>query len=60
MPRHLINDAHEWKNEILTVPTYNLVKQQRSERALKKKAGKEDPVELDYISYLIDFIRIAE
>ena len=22
MPRHLISDAHEWINEILTVPIY--------------------------------------
>jgi hypothetical protein len=22
MPRHLISDAHEWINEIPTVPTY--------------------------------------
>ena len=39
MPRHLISDAHEWINEIPTVPTYYLAKPQ--------PAGKEDPVELD-------------
>ena len=37
MPRHLISDAHEWINEIPTVPIYYLAKPQ----------GKEDPVELD-------------
>jgi hypothetical protein len=26
MPRHLISDAHEWINEILTVPIYYLRK----------------------------------
>ena len=27
MPRHLISDAHEWINEIPTVPIYYLAKQ---------------------------------
>ena len=44
MPRHLISDAHEWINEIPTVP-YLL----SSETTAKGTglAGKEDPVELD-------------
>ena len=46
MPRHLISDAHEWINEIPTVPNHHLVKPQPRERAWKT-AGKEDPVELD-------------
>ena len=33
MPRHLICDAHEWNNEIPTVPTYFLAKLQLRERA---------------------------
>ena len=33
MPRHLISDAHEWINEIPTVPTYYTVKPQPRERA---------------------------
>ena len=49
MPRHLISDAHEWMNEIPTVPISFLAKQQLRERALKKTAGKEDPVELHSI-----------
>lgn len=35
MPRHLICDAHEWTNEILTVPVYCLAKIQLRERAGK-------------------------
>jgi len=49
MPRHLISDAHEWINEIPTVPTYGLANQQPRERAwmllLYSSAGQEDPVE---------------
>ena len=48
MPRHLISDAHEWINEIPTVPIYYLANpQQPMERAWKNQRGKEDPVELD-------------
>ena len=47
MPRHLISDAHEWINEIPTVPIYYLAKPQPRERAWPTLAGKEDPVELD-------------
>ena len=39
MPRLLIKDAHEWTNEIPSVPTYYL--------ANSMSAGKEDPVEFD-------------
>ena len=34
MPRHLISDAHEWINEIPTVPIYYLAEPQPRERAL--------------------------
>ncbi len=47
MPRHLISDAHEWINEILTVPNYLLANPQPRERAWAYPSGKEDPVELD-------------
>jgi len=30
MPRHLIGDAHEWINEIPTVPIHSLAKLQPS------------------------------
>ena len=48
MPRHLISDAHEWINEI----SHCLYPHTSSETTakgtgLEKKAGKEDPVELD-------------
>jgi len=33
MPSHLIGDAHEWMNEVLTVPTQHPAKQQLGERA---------------------------
>ena len=48
MPRHLISDAHEWINEIPTVPIYYLANLQQGERALCSTAGKEDPAELDF------------
>ena len=34
MPRHLISDAHEWINEIPTVPIYYLAKPQPRERKI--------------------------
>ena len=37
MPRHLINDAHEWINEIPTVPIYYLAKPQPRERAWRNQ-----------------------
>ena len=33
MPRHLISDAHEWINDIPTVPIYYLAKPQPRGRA---------------------------
>ncbi len=33
MPHHLISDAHEWINEIPTVPIYYLAKPQLREQA---------------------------
>jgi len=53
MPRHLISDAHEWINEIPTVPIYFLANPQAGERACADTAGKEDPVELDSSPVLI-------
>jgi hypothetical protein len=41
MPRHLISDAHEWINEIPTVPIYYLAKPQPRERAWQNKRGKK-------------------
>ena len=47
MPRHLICDAHEWINEIPTVPTYYLANLPAKGTGLGVIAGKEDPLELD-------------
>eukprot|EP01080_Neovahlkampfia_damariscottae_P013423 gene13423-biopygen111 len=41
MPRHLISDAHEWMNEIPTVPIYYLAKPQPGERAWQNQRGKK-------------------
>ncbi|ETW45730.1 hypothetical protein PFBG_06032, partial [Plasmodium falciparum 7G8] len=41
MPRHLISDAHEWINEIPTVPTCYLAKPQPRERAWQNQRGKK-------------------
>ena len=60
MPRHLISDAHEWINEIPTVPIYGHVNQQARERTCTFEAGKEDPVELDSSLNLYGDIGSAE
>ena len=41
MPRHLISDAHEWINEIPTVPIYYLAKPQPREWAWQNQRGKK-------------------
>ena len=41
MPRHLISDAHEWINEIPTVPIYYPAKPQLRERAKHNQRGKK-------------------
>ena len=47
MPRHLNGDAHEWNDEIPTVPICRLANPQVRGTGLTIRAGKEDPVELD-------------
>jgi len=49
MPRHLISDAHEWINEILTVPIYVSANPQRGERAAKRKRGKKTLLSLTLV-----------
>ena len=49
MPRHLISDAHEWINEIPTVPIYYLAKPQPRERAWKKQRGKKTLLSLTLV-----------
>ena len=41
MHRHLISDAHQWINDIPTVPIYYLAKSQPRERAWKNQRGKK-------------------
>ncbi|KAI4887510.1 hypothetical protein NFI96_026693 [Prochilodus magdalenae] len=49
MPRHLISDAHEWMNEIPTVPTYYLAKPQPRERAWQNQRGKKTLLSLTLV-----------
>jgi len=49
MPRHLIGDAHEWINEILTVPTHYLAKPQQRERALQRQRGNKTLLSLTLV-----------
>ena len=51
MPRHLISDAHEWINEIPTVPIYYLAKPQPRERAWRNQRGKKTLLSLTLIYY---------
>jgi len=49
MPRHLICDAHEWINEIPTVPTYALANLQPRERAWVWQRGKKTLLSLTLV-----------
>ena len=49
MPRHLISDAHEWINEIPTVPIYYLATPQPRERAWDKQRGKKTLLSLTLV-----------
>jgi len=51
MPRHLISDAHEWINEILTVPIYALANPQSRERAWQRRRGKKTLLSLTLVWY---------
>ncbi|CAG8778234.1 32350_t:CDS:2 [Gigaspora margarita] len=42
-----LNDAHEWINEISTIPNYYLAKPQPKEMGLAKSVGKNNSVELN-------------
>ncbi|GJP85146.1 hypothetical protein CLOP_g15240 [Closterium sp. NIES-67] len=52
MPRHLISDAHEWINEIPTVPTHYPAKPQPRERAWKNQRGKKTLLSLTLVGSL--------
>ena len=49
MPRHLISDAHEWINEIPTVPIYYLANPQPRERAWQNQRGKKTLLSLTLV-----------
>jgi len=49
MPRHLISDAHEWINEIPTVPTCFSANLQSRERAWQRQRGKKTLLSLTLI-----------
>lgn len=56
MPRHLISDAHEWINEIPTVPIYYLAKPQPRERAWQNQRGKKT-LSLWFYTYSINGVK---
>ena len=49
MPRHLISDAHEWINEIPTVPIYHLAIRQARERTCVEQRGKKTLLSLTLV-----------
>ena len=49
MPRHLISDAHEWINEIPTVPIYYLAKPQPREQAWDNQREKKTLLSLTLV-----------
>ena len=49
MPRHLISDAHEWINEIPTVPIYYLANLLPRERAWNNQRGKKTLLSLTLV-----------
>ncbi|CAN1261577.1 hypothetical protein LINPERPRIM_LOCUS10895 [Linum perenne] len=49
MPRRLISDAHEWINEIPTVPVYYPAKPKQRERAWRNQRGKKTLLSLTQV-----------
>ena len=49
MPRHLISDAHEWINEIPSVPIYYLANPQPRERSWHNQRGKKTLLSLTLV-----------
>ena len=54
MPRHLISDVHEWKNEILTVPVFFIVILHSRERACILQRGKKTLLCLTLVYYNVE------
>ena len=50
MPRRLISDAHEWINEIRTVPDHYSAKLQRRERTSQSLRGKKTLLSLTLVT----------
>ena len=57
MPRHLISDAHEWINEIPTVPIYHAAKPQPRERAWQNRRGKKTLLSLTLVLLTLRVLR---
>ena len=51
MPRHLISGAHEWINEVPTVPIYYLATPQPRERTWEDQRGKKTLLSLTLVSF---------
>jgi len=49
MPRHLISDAHEWINEIPTVPIHHRVNPLSRERSWQNQRGKKSLLSLTLV-----------
>ncbi|GBG80401.1 hypothetical protein CBR_g30865 [Chara braunii] len=60
MPRHLISDAHEWINEIPTLPIYHPAKPQPRERAWKNRRGKKTLLSLTLVGSLAGAAHLLE
>jgi len=56
MPRHLISDAHEWINEIPTVPIYYLAKPQPGELAGSIQRGKKTLLSLTLVCFVVLYL----
>ena len=51
MPRQITTDAHDWINELPTVPIYNLATPQPREQTLENQRGKKTLLSLTLVSY---------
>ena len=58
MPRQVIFGAHEWINEIPTVPIYYLANQQPGERARQNQRGKKTLLSLTLV-WLCDMANVG-
>ena len=54
MPRHLISDVHEWRNEISTVPVFTIAILHSRERACNPQRGKKTLLCLTLVIYNVE------